>query len=359
MNFKSLFSALFLVLASAALADDANWAAIGSAGNFSKSKSVEMLRETVNIAMDDDGMHVNATFWFKNHGGAQTVQMGFPDYTSNANWDIDAHRKVNVIKWFKSKVDGADVKVTRVPTKGGSDEYNSAWVKKVPFGAGQTRRVDVEYFARHGFAGNGWIFDSYILETGSTWKGPIGSGKVSVDWSKMGNYSKPRLEAGHGAHLVETDGRHATLTFSNLKPKFNLMLTMVTGFFNFRMNGKTVPNGRGLPDQNDGPLLSGPHDDLVIPVANLGNFFALRLDGGNEDWQSPEALAFGGSLEFLPPNRVKLRNGKVKTLARPITTKDDAKFVHLKDLVVALGGTYRYNKRYDRVDLTLPVSKRK
>lgn len=336
-------------------ADEANWAAIGSAGNFSKSRTVQMLRETVNVALDDAGMHVKASFWFKNHGRAQTIQMGFPDHMSHANLDPASHEKVGGMKWFKSSVDGTPIKVTRTLVDSDAGEYTSAWVKTVTFSAGQIRRVDVAYFASHGFTGDGYISDSYILKTGATWKGPILSGKVAIDWSNLRRYSKPELICGPGAHIAYPDATHAVLTFSNLKPRYDVSMMLVESYFNFTMNGKPMTNGRGLPDKNGGALLTGPHDDILIPLANVANFLGLRLSGNGPGRQYPEVASFGQRIEFAGANRIKLGTGETRTLPRPFTTIGGAQFVHLKDLIKALGGSYRYVKRWDRVDITLPV----
>jgi hypothetical protein len=196
-----------LLLTCVASADDANWVGVGSAGNFSKNRYVAMERETVDIQLADEDMHVRATFWFKNQGPATNVTMAFPDQTSRNQFqggDGATHRYV--IENMASTVDGKHVTLIRQKAQAKNDfEVNSVWLKTVTFDRGQTRKVVVDYNAENGFAGGGYVLNSYILRTGSTWRGPIGECEINVDWSRVKKFSRPSLtfneyfERGPGA----------------------------------------------------------------------------------------------------------------------------------------------------------------
>jgi hypothetical protein len=348
------------------LADDANWVSVGGAGNFSKNKHVRMVKEDVRIRLADE-VHVHATFWFKNEGPKAIVTMAFPDSTSiNGRTAGDGFR--SAIRRFTSTVDGKPVKVWRQPVHRPKNpeqdtEYRSVWLKKVPFETGQSRVVTVDYVAEHGAAGNGWMFDSYVLETGATWKGRIGECRLTVDWSAMKNRSKPMLtlprdKAFHPATWTWLTPHKATVTLRNIEPDFDLDLTTIRGFWNFTFNGRPMAQNLGLPDNDDIRLLRGAHADLVMAVDQLGSFFGTA-DGTVHEWKNPIVKSFGGTLKLLDRRRVRLGNGKSVTLARPATgalpTDNSAgyTYVYLKDLIRALGGTYTYVPGRDRVDITL------
>jgi hypothetical protein len=355
-------SLLLLVSAAGALADDANWAVIGSAGSLKPNRQIQMVREDVQISLDHDDMHVRATFWFRNHGGATDVTMAFPDETSTSNHDYKTHVYGNLIRRFSSSVDGVPVSVhrERVASKQPMD-FKSVWLKKVVFKAGQARRVVVDYVATQGFAGNGWVFNTYVLETGATWAGRIESCRLTVDWSKLWQYSRPTLDLmGKVAPHAEWKSlglRRRTVELRHIKPHFNLDLTMVTGFFNFHANGRSLDLGHGLPDDNGGPLLSGSLSDLLIPVDNLDHFFY-----GSSRWDRLVHVRKGkplrGWVAVDGGRLLRFANHRELRLSRGVQSctyeHQPYKAVYLRDVVQALGGHYRAVPLDERVDLRLP-----
>lgn len=358
-----VLTALVLIASALAQADDANWIYVGSAGSFKPNPDVEMVKEHVQIALDNKEMHVKATFWFKNHGRDQMVTMAFPDETSNNHRYIAEQKFSHAIKDFKSWVDSQPVEVKRERVKT-DDEFNinSVWTKRVDFKEGQSRRVDVEYAATHGFAGSAWAVDVYALKTGATWRGSIGSCRIDVDWSKATQLSAPVLDFGPKVKKpwTRTSPKSATITLTNIEPDFDLDLTMIQGFWNFTMNGRLLPQNLGLPDHVTGSTVKGDPKDILLSIHRMGYFFGDDIDGDSRDWVSPEAKAFGSSLEFKDKRTLQTGTGKRIKLRRPVqgSLPDDQKgkagYVYLKDLIEALGGTYKYNAKLDQINLTLP-----
>lgn len=226
----------------------------------------------------------------------------------------------------------------------------------------QSRKVDVEYKAAHGFAGSGWAIDRYVLKTGATWRGRIETCRIDVDWRKATKFSQPLLD--FGAKLRTTwnrnEPRQATITLKNLEPYFDLDLTMVEGFCNFTMNGRVMPQNVVLSDRVGGTMRGDPRD-IQISVYELPDFFGSNPDTGLiDEWSGGEAAAFGRSLEFTDKRTLETGKGKRIRLKRPVQgflpddPEDRPGYVYLKDLVEALGGTYRYNAKLDQINLTLP-----
>ena len=313
-----------------------------------------MVKEDVKIDLTDKGVNVHATFSFKNHGSATVVKMGFPDEST-------VNVGGNTIQKFESTVDGKPVKVQKVRVKSDSGyEFASAWVKTVPFEKDQERTVVVDYFAVHGVSEFGIVFDTYTLETGSTWYGNIQEGVVSVDWSKMHKYSAPDLylieDHSHpsGAKVSRLGPTKGELRFRNLKPKFNLSIGGIVGFWSIKMNGLEMNPMCGLPEDIERPSLTGPHNDLLIRVNALGKFFGTVPFHECQPWASPEAQVFGRHLVVVDKNTIKTGKGKKLHLTRPIVGKGKDQKIRLKDLIESLGGTHSYDPNLDLVKLTLP-----
>jgi hypothetical protein len=180
-----------------------------------------MLSEVVDIRLTNDEMLVTASFVFKNEGKAANVQMGFPDEV----YDVDGLKRG--ISKMRSTVDGQPLLVSYRP-RPAPGVLRGAWVKMVPFRAGQTRRVVATYTASHGEI-EGLSYDIYVLQTGATWKGPIGHGTVTVDWSGLQHCGHPKLWAeekplylGRPLKVTMLGSKRARFEFRNWKPTFDI-----------------------------------------------------------------------------------------------------------------------------------------
>lgn len=151
-------------------------------------RAIQMVNERVNITVNATTYDVVADFEFRNHGAARTVLMGFPE---GAAGDVDpiALAKKSAYQNFQTSVDGQKIAARRmVPVHDENDlfEFDSYWVKSVPFARHQTRQVRVSYRAPLGET-----VDSRYLSydfTGGNWKGVVKNSLLSVRFATPGQY---------------------------------------------------------------------------------------------------------------------------------------------------------------------------
>ena len=195
---------LFLVLACALFASiargDDGWVT-GVGGTIElmdEHPSIAMVAEYVNarVFVTEEAAEVECLFVLTNHGLADTVRVGFPEFYSGATGPVPFDH-------FRSFVDGAEVSCTRTTGHAGSGgAIEHWWVKDVAFGAGETHIIRDVYRAPVG----GSIGDSlgahdqfdYTLYTGASWSGPIGAATVAITfepctpaWAPLGFSSAP------------------------------------------------------------------------------------------------------------------------------------------------------------------------
>jgi hypothetical protein len=219
--------------------------------------TVRMASEHVEITIKKKGYHgtvfVDAKFVFQNTGGPCDVRIGFPDkgegaleteYGLNKSDALDKHEKVapfSALEDFQSWVDGQHQK-TEIVDADSKDEVASWHVKVVHFGDHQKRVIRDSYDEMlGGGATNSWynklttvyIWEAaYEMDTGASWKGPIGKATVVVNapfrvrrvlrvspreediWNRIGKgtmcYSGFAKPHAHGHTLI--------FTRSNFKP---------------------------------------------------------------------------------------------------------------------------------------------
>ena len=347
-----------VALATSAVANDGHATQTGSAINYSKSKTVQMVSEDIDIDFGKDSAKISVDFVFKNHGPAQTVTMAFPD----RGYSI----QTPTIEGIKSWVDGKAVKMAyRDLTKEGEAEWLShgVWVKDVAFAKGSTKRVKVSYTVPHG---GSIMLDkgcTYILKTGATWYGPIERTTIDVDWKSAGLSHPPAFLENRSTEAEQRlsasdrwriNGTHGTATYRNFTPDFDVTLHATQGFWNFTLNGGYVPY------RHSQFRTLGTPDDLLVPVSELGNLFSAS---DHDKWAHPVTRRFGGAITF-PGGKEMLLGGRRKVmLARPVSFKKGANIwkddeavamVRLKDVVGGLGGSYTYDRTRDRVVIRIP-----
>lgn len=356
-----------LSLACATALNDANYVSFGGAGALVPHKTVHMLGEDIEITMDDDTTHVRVFFSFQNKGPATKVQMAFP--FSYVDWTGDSP-----VRKFASTVDGAVAKTRIVvlratPASPDSSDLpikDIAYVKEVSFGSNQRRTVKVEYSTEHGSAGF-VLSDTYILKTGATWAGRIGTATITVDWAKMSSLSRPDLvfRRSDGTEYAATwtfvNNKRATTTLTNFEPDFNLDLSCVEGFWDVWINGRRMDSERAYPSYTSGSLF-GDKRDPFIPLGGLGRLFM--------EWAVQNRMVrneFDTWVEILEsvPNShsLRLKNASVLAVKRGVRDRDGSpatelnkqQSVFLKDFVQAIGGTFKWNATKERIEITLPI----
>jgi hypothetical protein len=198
-TFKVLLVAGMGSALSLALADDGAITWSGAPKLLSGHPSIRMVSEKIilnitKVSPTGDGYtDADCTFVFKNDGPACSVRIGFPDRTRGAfeqNYAKEGggdypHPTFQTLTNFKSWVNGVPVKTTVVlsqdPTVKGAT-YGGSWhAKTVSFKAGETVTVrDTYRQPQSGGASsstNGLYLNQvqYIMSTGASWRGPIGS----------------------------------------------------------------------------------------------------------------------------------------------------------------------------------------
>jgi len=174
------------------LLDDGNLTRGGAPVLLAGHASVRMLSERVDLWVDSKNVKVRCNFTFVNDGPKTQVRMGFPDdddirYTN----EQDRNRAIPCLENFKSWVNGK-----RVPTRPDwNKETLEVWhVKTVTFPAHGTVQVRDEYSHPIGggattymdYADPGCDMVSYVLWTGASWKGTIGTCDVRFHFKLPG-----------------------------------------------------------------------------------------------------------------------------------------------------------------------------
>ncbi len=377
----------FLILAIAAIAsaDDAYWVTVGTVGSMGKSKDIRMVSEEVRIKLHDHSMSVRASFDFKNDGKAQTVTMAFPEGIADAK-KRDQSDTIAITK-FHSWVNGKEVSVTRKALGDGTatGNYTAVWLKQVSFAARGKRHVVCEYEANYG-EGEGWIQTYYILRSGATWKGNIGDCKMYVDWNDLHDQGPPKFESSlyplfrySELHTVgfakpfkdnekwrndrplkprRVDGKSAFLEFKNFEPTEDVSMGWITGFTNYVVNGH--PCVGGFLDPGGDATAKGPGSDPLVQLMAIPCVFGTKKDVDAMDQiideNTPTDFGFRHvDIEFPDNEHVRI-NGHLKKLERPLEKSDSEKWppgrwVHVKDLVAAMGGSYRYDAKSGAADI--------
>jgi len=176
---RVLLVSLWLIVSSAANGNDTAVRGVsGTIQAMDAHPTVRLVREKVHARLTWEGAKVRCEFVFRNEGPATTVKMGFPE---RASGDVRPTEEP-ALKNFRSWVDGREVRTRFVVEKPVRELEYSAWhVKEVSFAANQERKVVNEYAAPLGEDSMGGRFFTYILTTGSSWKGKIGAAEIIVD----------------------------------------------------------------------------------------------------------------------------------------------------------------------------------
>ncbi len=195
-----------------ARADDGVLGTIGFAVTPLDDDQVQMVAEWVQAEVGAWSAQVTCVFTFTNAGPATTVLMGFPearDYSGRG--DPSLHD-------FRAFVDGQEVATDFRPQAEaqGYSNYAGWHTFSVSFAADQTRVVSNSYRGGNSYTSNGEHSFSYILQTGSTWAGPIGQADIVVRWSRQREvalntifaYPKGSIQEGYELHW----------TFRNFEP---------------------------------------------------------------------------------------------------------------------------------------------
>jgi len=165
---------------------DAGW--ISGGGNpqlmIEEHKTISMKREVVDVQIGKELITVDCKFEFKNNGPACKVRMGFPDIPIETGDDkTDDGKQFPFFFSYRSYVDGKEVETS--VEKGKSEEDDLFWHSQdVEFAANAVHSVRDIYTIPAAlsvdYGGNCSRAFYYILRTGASWQGKIGSGLITI-----------------------------------------------------------------------------------------------------------------------------------------------------------------------------------
>jgi len=194
-------------------ADEAYVATAGGAVRLMRSHaSVRMVSERVQARVSTELIEVDCTFLMKNEGPADTVLVGFPDGSMGGE-------NCNDLMSFRSWVDGHEVECTRLPDAQAAPGDSEAcidywWVKPVFFPRGGARILRDRYTVwPESFPGLGLGAFEYILSTGASWKGNIGTAEVTATLTDI-----PPEWVTRTLPEARRSGRVYRWTFHNFEP---------------------------------------------------------------------------------------------------------------------------------------------
>jgi hypothetical protein len=348
---------LWLLLANAASADDGAMEGEGGSLHLMSAghPSVTMANEVVRI----DGLpkgHVRARFVFKNHGPACDVKMGFPDQS----WG-DGHAGGG-FEGFRSWVDGREVRTQFV--EGTNPDPSQAldwWVKRVHFNRGQTRVVEDEYFGGGGYDSSGNQFIMYELDTGDSWKGPIGRGRIVVDVSGL-PYGAPQMPDNFVRH-----GSTFVWRFTNLHPDRadNVDIVWKPCYADVTVNGTRVraDDQMGWFAQRRGPEVWLPTKLAAswlggeLKEVSRGRYRIIRANRWVDFRTWSNQLTSSSGAKIVMPYRVTIDGSSgLPEDARPRAEGQQYHTIGLLSLVRALGGEAHFDPSGISLIVTLPKS---
>ncbi len=353
---------LGIALAGSLRADDGWWSTTGSIGAFGKSHpTISMVSEDLRITLrDGTSARVAVDFVFKNSGRATQVTMAFPE-----RYEL---RQGASMEHFRSFLDGNPVRTRRKiiergePRNEGDTQDSAVWLKRVSFATGQTRHVRVLYDGWYSGNTSGDVELEYVLTTGSTWKGPIGSCRITVDFTGLRKLSAPYPDLP-GANWSYPRRGIMTTVLANWKPSSDLSLRMIPGYWNMLLNGSPV-NCQEARRKSFPPFTVGKRSDPMVSADCFSFLFGAKehdKDSFTEwkEWKNPISAKFGGEFT-IDHNRLTLASGRVVGLPRKSKTirqalngdpRDYHEYVYLKDVVRALGGEFDYVESLDQIRL--------
>src|SRR6266571_1577470 len=245
MKTRWLTLAFFVIGASTLFANGGAWlTGVPGTGNASASKNdrhtdVTIENETLKIDLHPEYAAVEVRYQMHDTGPKVQQDFFFPVERWGKNPDADTDTKSDDIDHYRIAVDGRELASTNVagPKEESSSDSSSgqiweqnvstikSWKKSViPFERNQTREVTIQYRARYAENDESVSDDSHIsdatfaysLSPATTWKGPIGKGKIEINIvhpePEDVSIEKPK------ERFRKINDTHYEWTFENLEP---------------------------------------------------------------------------------------------------------------------------------------------
>ncbi len=279
---------------------------------------VEMASETVTITVtsiavtDNEDLYfsstvsiadVKASFTMRNTGSIDEQMMARFPLMNLDGWG-DGYGNFPKVKGFKVWVNGEQTEYEEIeePNESGYEETPIAWASfSVNFPVAQDVLVEVEYsLMPTGYYPQADFY--YLLQTGSGWKGMIGSGDVFLVLPYEANEYNVLLDENTESLglLPEFEGNALHWHFENLEPSANDNIgvtVLVPGVWEAVLAGESAVTAE--PDNGQAWVdLASAYEQ-----AARGNKGFVRYDDGGKDIFNKAVTAYEKSLKFYPEDR--------------------------------------------------------
>lgn len=228
MKSKILFSLLLFSLI--CFANDSIYKGDGITVYPVKSSNIQMVAEVVYITEGVGlGWQVEVVATFRNYGPAETVQIGFPfrAYTPGFEFDPDSMdiEDYPVKPKFHAYVDGIEVpSAPKIGIKNPELDilYDLVYTFNVHFAKDETKMIRHLYTVGGNMSSSGDEEFTYVLKTGSLWKGNIESVAIIVELSKKAASKIDYIWPKEHNVIEKSNTLLLTWKFKNIKPDFDL-----------------------------------------------------------------------------------------------------------------------------------------
>ena len=207
-DLMKIFTGLLLFLLcfnGKAVADDSAITNIGGTIRpMDEHPSVRLLAEHVHARILKKHALVECIFFLQNEGPESIVEMGFPCYTGEDTGQFE---------YFESYVDGQKVDIEILEDK---QQSPSVWYcKEVRFKEGALKVIRNVY--KSGYGGNtmGDIWFTYVLHTGASWRGTIGSVNIVLSFEDFDTDKLFEIEPSG----YEMDNEEVRWTLTDFEPE--------------------------------------------------------------------------------------------------------------------------------------------
>jgi hypothetical protein len=271
ISIRILTGAVFLLLlaSSRALANGGAWqtgvpvTGNAAASDQKRATNVTIEDEKLVIDLHQEFAAVEVRYRMKNTGGDVAQDFFFPVERWAPSDGEDAGTAQTDLEGYAIAADGAEIKWQNVDAKGAKPkaEKDARWGEfqpgtrlwkksSIPFAPGQTREIVIRYQSPYaaiqgsvsddGHSGEAYF--RYSLSPAATWKGPIGKGKVTV------NYLHPRPEEisikKPKDRFKKINDTEFVWEFQNLKPTLDddLKIVVHPAYETYPAHGEFAPN---------------------------------------------------------------------------------------------------------------------
>ncbi len=178
-----------------------------------KNEQIQMIEEQINITLYDDFYEVGVKFYFKNHGDAVQITVGFPQWrhlqpTDDDFYDFETYVNCKAIPY----------RAITLETPEHLTEYlviTKWYVRDIVFPENETTTTSVKYAVPYGVYGISRSVN-YLFGTGATWKDSIGKMSITID-NRSSNWINDIQIDGIQNFYIQRDNEKITIALQNVK----------------------------------------------------------------------------------------------------------------------------------------------